>query len=464
MDDTQASRKYHRNTRPNTEHILGKRLPANVEAEKAVLASILLNEDNLALVSEILKPTDFYVPTHQTIYSSIINLAHNNKKIDLVTLQNDLEEKNELDNVGGLQFLIELQEDIPAVGLASQHAKIVKDKAILRELISSAANIITACYKQNQEDIDTVLDLAEKNIFQISNKRTTPSFAQLDIWLKKTFDHLNTVRGMREGLTGIPSGFAKFDEMTSGMQRGDLLILAARPSMGKTTLAMNIAINAAKAGHAVGVFSLEMSAEQLVLRMLSSESKIPHQKIRNASISSDEWIELTSTAGQLSETKIFLDDSPALNIMELRAKARKLKAKSNIELLVIDYLQLIRGGMRYENRTQEISEISRSLKALSKELDIPVLALSQLSRQLESRMDKRPQLSDLRESGAIEQDGDVIFFVYRDVVYNPDTETPDLSEIIIGKQRNGPIGMFYSRFIGEITSFEDLPNEEGGGY
>jgi len=450
-------------SRGKTENLLGKRLPASVEAEKAVLASILLNEDNLALVSETLQSHDFYSHPHQTIYSSITRLAHNNKKIDLVTLQNDLEEKGELEDIGGLQYLIELQEDIPAIGLASQHAHIVKDKAILRELISSAANIITSCYKQNQEDIDTVLDLAEKNIFQISNRRTTPSFAQLDIWLKKTFDHLNTVRGMREGLTGLPSGFAKLDEMTSGLQRGDLLILAARPSMGKTTLAMNIAVNAAKAGHAVGVFSLEMSAEQLVLRMLSSEAKIPHQKIRNATITSDEWIELTSTAGQLSETKMFLDDTPALSIMELRAKARKLKAKSGIDLLVIDYLQLIRGSSKYENRTQEISEISRSLKALAKELDIPVLALSQLSRQLESRMDKRPQLSDLRESGAIEQDGDVIFFVYRDVVYNPDTETPDLSEIIIGKQRNGPIGTFYSRFIGEITTFEDLPHEDGGG-
>jgi len=232
--------------------------------------------------------------------------------------------------------------------------------------------------------------------------------------------------------------------------------------MGKTTFAMNIVINSAKSGNAIGVFSLEMAAEQLVLRMLSAESKIPHQKIRNAMITSDEWVELTNTAAKLAETKIFIDDTPSLSIMELRAKARKLKAKSDIKLLVVDYLQLIRGGNRYENRTQEISEISRSLKALAKELDIPIIAISQLSRQLESRMDKRPLLSDLRESGAIEQDGDVIIFVYRDVIYNPDTETPDLSEIIIGKQRNGPIGTCYAQFSGEITSFEDMDMEVEG--
>jgi len=443
----------------HTEKLLGKQLPANVEAERAVLASILLNEENLSLVVDHLRPIDFYGRNHQLIYEAILELAQKDKKIDLVTLNNTLEQKGAIDNIGGLQYLIELQEDIPAIGLATQHAEIVKEKAILRELIATAANIITASYSQNQEGIDSVLDAAEKNIFQISNKRTTPTFAQLDIWLKKTFDHLNHIRSKQEGVTGIPSGFTKFDEMTSGMQRGELLILAGRPSMGKTILGMNMAVNAAREGHSVGIFSLEMSAEQLVLRMLSSESKIPHQKIRNASITSEEWLELTNTAGRLAEAKIFIDDSPSLSILELRAKARKLKAKSDINLLVIDYLQLIHGSGRHENRTQEISEISRSLKALAKELSIPILALSQLSRQLESRMDKRPQLSDLRESGAIEQDGDVIFFIYRDVIYNPDTETPDLSEIIIGKQRNGPIGTFYARFSGETTSFEDLAEE-----
>ncbi len=439
---------------------LVKNPPLCIEAEKSVLASILLNDDNFSLVSDSLSPSDFYLRSHQAIYQSIADIFQQGKRIDLLTLQDDLEKKGILKEVGGLEYLMELQEDIPSLGLIVQHSNIVKEKCILRQLIASASDIISACYNQNQDDIETVLDAAEKRIFQITNKRTSATFVQLDVWLKKTFQHLANVRGLKEGITGLPTGFAKLDEMTSGLQRGDMIVLAARPSMGKTTLAMNMVINVAKSGVAIGVFSLEMAAEQLVLRMLSAESKIPHQKIRNAMITSDEWVELTNTAAKLAETKIFIDDTPSLSIMELRAKARKLKAKSDIKLLVVDYLQLIRGGNRYENRTQEISEISRSLKALAKELDLPVIAISQLSRQLESRMDKRPLLSDLRESGAIEQDGDVIIFVYRDVIYNPDTETPDLSEIIIGKQRNGPIGTCYAQFSGETTSFEDMGNED----
>jgi replicative DNA helicase len=279
---------------------------------------------------------------------------------------------------------------------------------------------------------------------------------QLDILLKKTFQHLAQIKTTHEGVTGVPSGFYHFDRMTSGMQRGDLLILAARPSMGKTALALNIALNAWHAGATVGLFSLEMASEQLVLRMLSAESQISHQKIRNAMVSSDEWMELTNTAARLAEAKIFIDDSPTLTILELRAKARKLKAQANVQLLIVDYLQLVSSHKWHENRTQEISAISRGLKSLAKELDTPVLALSQLSRSLENRMDKRPLLSDLRESGAIEQDGDVIFFIYRDVLYNPETEYPDNAEIIIGKQRNGPVGSFLVKFKGEITRFYDL--------
>jgi len=341
-----------------------------------------------------------------------------------------------------------------------QHAKIVKDKAVLRDLIHSAADIITTCYNQDIDEIDSVLDSAEKKIFQISNKLSPTTFVQLDILLKKTFQNLAKVKSSREGVTGIPSGFAKFDEMTSGMQNGDLLILAARPSMGKTALALNFALNAWHNGAAIGIFSLEMSSEQLVLRMLSAEAQIPHQKIRNAMVSSDEWMDLTNTAASLAEAKIFIDDSPGLNILELRAKARKLKSQFNISFLVIDYLQLISSSQRHENRTQEISAISRSLKGLAKELGIPVLALSQLSRSLESRMDKRPMLSDLRESGAIEQDGDVIFFIYRDIIYNPDTQNPDIAEIIIGKQRNGPTGQLNVKFRGDITRFYDVSDHE----
>jgi replicative DNA helicase len=440
--------------------LLGKSLPANIDAEKSVLAAILLNGQNLTLVSDFLKPRDFYNRQNSIIYKTILDLAQENQKIDLVVIQDELEKTGQLQDVGGIVYLIELQEDIPSIGMITQHAKIVKNKAILRELIDSAAQIISSCYDQNLEEIDVVLDDSEKRIYQISNKLVPPTFAPIDSILKTTFKNLARLKTSRQGVTGISSGFFYFDQMTSGMQRGDLLILAARPSMGKTALALNIGLNACKNGAAVGIFSLEMSSEQLVLRMLSSESGIPSQKIRNASVTSEEWMELTNTAANLAEAKIFIDDTPGLNIMELRAKARKLKSKYDINLFIVDYLQLLNSSQRHENRTQEISAISRALKGLAKELDVPVLALSQLSRSLESRMDKRPLLSDLRESGAIEQDGDVIFFIYRDVVYNPETEHPDFSEIIIGKQRNGPVGTFHVRFTGQITRFDDIAQAE----
>ncbi|MCF7800049.1 replicative DNA helicase [Candidatus Babeliales bacterium] len=460
MSKQQAFADWFKNKNNQTEKLLGKNLPYSKDAEKAVLAAILLNSQNLTLVTDTLKANDFYDNANSVIYQVIFDLAQANQKIDLVVLQDELEKIEKLEEVGGLMYLLELQEDIPAIGMITQHAKIVKDKSILRQLIQSATDIITSCYGQELDEIEPVLDLAEKKIFQISNKLAPSNFVPFESLLKKTFQHLAKIKSSREGVTGVPSGFAAFDNITSGMQKGDLLILAARPSMGKTALALNIGLNSWKAGFGVGIFSLEMSSEQLVLRMLSSESRIPHQKIRNALVSADEWIELTNTAAHLAEAKIYVDDSPGLNILELRAKARKLKSSANINLLIIDYLQLLSSNKKHENRTQEISEISRSLKALAKELDIPVLALSQLSRSLESRMDKRPLLSDLRESGAIEQDGDVIFFVYRDVVYNPDTEHPDLTEIIVGKQRNGPIGNFHVNFNGEITRFEDIAQAE----
>jgi replicative DNA helicase len=383
---------------------LGRSLPSNLDAEKAVLAAMLLNEENVLRVSDFLAPKDFYNRSHQIIYQSLLDLSQSGKKIDLVVLQDHLTSKNELDNIGGLIYLLSLQEDLPAVGLIDQHAKIIKEKSLLRTLIYSSAEIISNCYERGVDDINELLDFAEKKIFQISSKVGGEAFIPLNILLKKTFKQLADVKSLREGVTGVPSGFAKFDEMTSGMQNSDLIILASRPSMGKTALALNFALNSWHAGFSIGIFSLEMSAEQLVLRMLSSESQIAHQKIRNAMITSDEWVELTNTAARLAEAKIFIDDSASMTVMELRAKARRLKAKHDIDLLIVDYLQLIHGGTRYENRTQEISMISRSLKALAKELKIPVLALSQLSRSLENRMDKRPMLSDLRESGAIEQD------------------------------------------------------------
>jgi replicative DNA helicase len=385
----------------------------------------------------------------------MIELMRQRKRIDLVTLQDELTKRNELELAGGTVYLISLQEEIPVMGLVEQHARIIKEKSVLRDLINASTQIIGRCYNQQDKPLDTVIDEAERLIFQISNKRTDKSFVQINIWLKKTFQHLSDIKSHSKGITGIPSGFKMLDEMSSGFQNGDLVIAAGRPSMGKTAFALSIASYAARNNYVVGFFSLEMAAEQLTLRILSSESGIAHHSIRNATITSDEWIQLTNVAAQLAQTKIFIDDAAAVNIMELRAKARKLKTEHNVQFLIIDYLQLIHTDRQYENRHQEVSVISRSLKALAKELNIPIFALSQLSRAVDSRMDKRPLLSDLRESGAIEQDADLIMFLYRDSVYNPETEDDSIAEIIVGKQRNGPTGTVNLQFVKELTRFQD---------
>ena len=441
--------------RQPTETLLGQRLPCNLEAEKSVLGAVLINDSFFAQINELLLAEDFYLPGHKLLYATYYEIFQQGKRIDLVTVQDELEKSKKLANIGGTAYLIGLQEEIPALGLVVQHAKIIKEKAILRDLINSATNIITGCYNQNDKDISAVLDHAEKVIFQISNKRTGANFTQLNIWLKKTFAHLSDIKSHSKGITGIATGFKKLDEITSGLQKGDLVVVAGRPSMGKSIFATDIASSASKNGFSTGLFSLEMSAEQLTLRILSAESGIPLHSIRNATITSDEWIELTNVAAALADKKLFIDDTPALNIMELRAKARKLKAEHGLDLLIVDYLQLINTSRRHENRHQEVAEISRALKALAKELDAPVVALSQLSRAVDSRMDKRPMLSDLRESGAIEQDADLIMFLYRDVVYNQDTENPALAELIVGKQRNGPTGVVFLNFLKELTKFED---------
>jgi len=439
--------------------LFGKALPSSIQAEKSVLSALLLNSEAMLIVSDSLIESDFFHRPHQVLYETLVELHRQGKQLDIVTIQDALVVKGALDAVGGVSYLIELQEDIPSMGLIEQHARIIKEKAILRQLIMSSVDIIKTCYDQGDNTLEDILDKTEKSAFNIAHKLAKPTFVQLSTILKDTFHKLANSKASEGGVTGLTTGFKKFDEMTSGLQKGDLVILAARPSMGKTALMLNMGMNAAREGAKIAIFSLEMSAEQLLLRLLSSESSIEHQKIRNANISSEEWMELTNTAAVLADTKIFVDDTASLSIRDLRSKARKLKAKEDIDLVIIDYLQLISGGGRYENRTQEISAISRSLKALAKELDVPVIAGSQLSRSLESRMDKRPMLSDLRESGAIEQDGDLIFFIYRDVVYNPDVEHPDLTEIIIGKQRNGPTGTCYASFAGELTRFDDLPDE-----
>lgn len=442
----------------NVPKTLGKKLPSHIEAEKAVLGALLLNDKQLSAVIEILEARDFYLPAHGIIFQSMIDVFNHMQRLDIVTLQDELEKKNVLEAVGGIVYLLSLQEDIPVVGLLTQHAAIIKEKSVLRDLIDAASNIMTGCYNQNEEDISNLLDAAEKTIFQIAEKRTDKNFVQLNIWLKKTFQHLSDIKSNTGGLTGIPSGYNYLDKMTSGFQKGDLLILAARPSMGKTALSLNIAANAAAQGYTVGFFSLEMSAEQLTLRLLSTESTIAHHNIRNVTITSDEWVEVTNAAARLAQYKLFIDDQAALDIMSLRAKARQLKMQSGVDFIIVDYLQLLHSGKKHENRHQEVSEISRSLKGLAKELGIPILALSQLSRAVDSRMDKRPMLSDLRESGAIEQDADLIMFLYRDIVYNPDTDNPAAAELIIGKQRNGPTGTVPLSFLKELTKFEDMDN------
>lgn len=456
-------RKFHTRDKSTEVHsILGRSLPANVEIERSVLGALLMNDEAISRIMEILLSDDFYLPAHKIIYQAMIDLVNNHKRIDILTLQDALMVQKKLEAIGGEIYLISLQEDMASIGLIEQHAQLVKEKSVLRSLINSATGIISNCYSQNETNIDAVLDQAEKTIFQISDKRVNQSFVQLNIWLKKTFQHLSDIKSHSKGVTGIPTGYAALDAMTSGFQKGDLIVVAGRPSMGKTAIALSLLSNASRQGYAIGFFSLEMAAEQLTLRLLSSESGIAHQSIRNATITSQEWISLTNVAAKLADAKIFIDDTAMLDIMSLRAKARKLKAAHGLDLLVIDYLQLLHSTKKHENRHQEVSEISRSLKALAKELEVPIIALAQLSRAVDSRMDKRPMLSDLRESGAIEQDADVIAFLYRDVVYNPDTEHPSLSELIIGKQRNGPTGTVYLNFVRELTKFEDVDENSFG--
>lgn len=436
-----------------------KTLPASIEAERAVLAAMLLNDATVDSVAELLRPQDFYQPAHALVYDAILSLTQEHKRIDLIALQDLLQKEKRLEAVGGIAYLLDLQEEIPHAGMITQHAALIKEKAVLRDLIQSATDIISKCYDQDEVAIDAVLDHAEQKIFQIGNKRTNQSFTQLNIWLKKTFDQISNSKNQTKGITGVATPMRELNAMTSGFQKSDFIVLAARPSMGKTALSLVLAEYAAAIGHTVGFFSLEMSAEQLTLRLLSMKAHIALQRIKNASISREEWIDLTAVAGHLANLKLFIDDSPMLTLMDLRAKARKLKNEHSLDMLIIDYLQLIRTNNKYENRHQEVSDISRSLKALAKELEIPIIALSQLSRAVDARVDKRPMLSDLRESGAIEQDADLIMFLYRDVVYNADTENPALSELILGKQRNGPTGTVFLNYIREFTRFEDIAEQ-----
>ena len=432
--------------------------PQNVEAEQAILGGILLDNEVFNAVLEVLNEEDFYHTAHRKVFLSMIELYENSEPVDLITLTDALKNKNQLDEIGGVSYLTSLVDSIPTTANISYYAKIVKEKSILRRLINTSAEIASMSYGDTG-DVEEVLDQAERAIFAISENKIKPSFYPIKELVKNSLNVIEKLYEKKELITGVPTGFEGIDRFTSGFQFSDLIIIAGRPSMGKTSFALNIAQYAAiEANVPVGIFSLEMSKEQLSLRMLCSEAKVDAQRLRSGFLSESDWPKLTRAVGSLSEASIFVDDTPALSVLEMRAKARRLKSEKKLGLIIVDYLQLMRGRVNVERREQEISEISRSLKALAKELNLPVVALSQLNRRVEDRHDKRPQLADLRESGAIEQDADVIIFIYRDEVYNKseDNENKGTAEIIIGKQRNGPIGVTKLAFIDKFATFENL--------
>jgi replicative DNA helicase len=438
---------------------LHKLPPQNLEAEQSVIGGILLDNQSLNSVLEILDVEDFYSEAHRKIFTAIVELYDKNEPSDLITLSNILKSKNQLDQAGGMSYLSSLADNVPSAANISHYSKIVKEKAILRRLIGTATEILNKSYNAGT-DIDTVLDEAEHAIFEISENKIRPAFSPFKDIIKESVKTIEKLYERKELVTGVPTGFEKIDDITSGLQKSDLVIIAGRPSMGKTAFALNIAQYAAlEANITVAVFSLEMSKEQLALRMLSSEARVDSQRIRRGFLGEADWPRLIAAAGRLSEAQIFIDDSSAITALEMKAKARRLKSEVDLGLIILDYLQLMRsGGYRETSREQEISEISRSLKALAKELNVPVVALSQLNRKLEDRTNKRPQMADLRDSGAIEQDADLIAFIYRDEVYDKSEENPEkgMAEIIIGKQRNGPTGMVKLAFQDKFARFENL--------
>jgi len=432
--------------------------PQNVEAEQSILGSILLENGSINAALEIINKGDFYNESHRKIFSVIVELSEKNEPVDLITLSNALKDRSLLDSIGGTAYLASLVDNVPSAANVANYAKIVKEKAILRGLIGSATEIINSCYETGS-DVDQVLDKAEHSIFEISENKVRPSFYLMKDIIKESFRAIEDLFTRKELITGVGTGFEKIDDMTSGLQNSDLIIIAGRPSMGKTAFALNIAQFAAlETQTPVAIFSLEMSKEQLAFRMLASEARVDSQRLRKGFLGETDWPKLTTAAGRLSEAPLFIDDTPAITVLEMKAKSRRLKADQGLGLIVVDYIQLMRAGGYTNSREQEISEISRSLKALAKELKVPVIALSQLNRKVEDRPNRRPQMADLRESGAIEQDADVIAFIYRDEVYNKSDDNPDkgVAEIIIGKQRNGPTGSVKLAFLDKFTTFENL--------
>ena len=423
----------------------------------AVLGGILLDKEALPKALEILNPDDFYKESHRMIFQGLVELFDRNEPPDIVTLSHVLRTRNQLEAVGGMEYLTLVADQVPSSANIAYYARIVREKAVLRRLIRKGTEIVEECYR-DQIDLEDFLDEVERGIFQIAEDRVRKSFFPMKDIVKASFETIEKLYERKALITGVPSGFVDLDTLTAGFQASDLIVVAARPSMGKTALCLDIARHAAVvADIPVALFSLEMSKEQIAIRLLCAEAKVDGSKLRRGFLKESDWPKLTTAAGVLSESPIFVDDTPDLSVLELRAKARRLKAEKNVGLVILDYLQLMRGRHGVERREQEISEISRSLKALAKELNVPVIALSQLNRRVEERGDKMPQLSDLRESGAIEQDADVILFIYRDEVYNrnPDNPKKGTAEIIVGKQRNGPTGRVTLAFLQPFATFED---------
>lgn len=434
-----------------------KRIPPNqIEAEQSLLGGILIDNEGLPAALEILRGDEFYRDTHRKIFRAVQQLFERNEPVDLITVTDLLTEKNQLEAVGGATYLAALTGMVPSSANVQAYARIINEKALLRRLIQSAHEIMAWCY-EGGKNVDEILDQTESAIFAVTENRIRSGYFPIKEIVKKSIEVIESFQENREMVTGVPSHFADLDKLTAGFQPSDLIIIAGRPSMGKTALALNIARNAAlDSGIPVGLFSLEMSKEQLAMRLLCSEARVDSHKIRTGFLSRQECAKMLMAAGYFMDAALYIDDTPAISSLELRAKARRMKADRGLGLIVVDYLQLMRSRDGAERREQEISEISRSLKALAKELNIPVIALSQLNRKVEERHDKRPQLSDLRESGAIEQDADVIAFIYRDEVYNTSTTDKGIAEIIVSKQRNGPTGRVKLAYINAYTRFENL--------
>ncbi len=434
--------------------------PQNLEAEMAVLGSMLIDEEAIAVAVESLERNSFYNTFHQKVFEAITDLYNANKAVDLITLTDELKHKGILEELGGVSFLTALVNSVPTAANIGHYVSIVKEKSILRTLINNSTRIIAMGYA-TEGNVDEVVDEAEKLIFEISERKTTGGYLHLKEIIKNSIETIDKLYQKKMHVTGVPTGFIEFDSKTAGLQSSDFIVIAGRPSMGKSAFALGIAEYAGVIGKIpTAIFSLEMSKEQLVQRMLCAHAKVDAQKVRTGYLAASDWPRLTAAAGKLSEAPIFIDDTPGISAMELRAKARRLKSQQDIQLIILDYMQLMRGSGSSDSRQQEISEISRSLKALARELNVPLVAISQLSRAVEARTDHRPQLSDLRESGAIEQDADVVTLILREEYYNPSPDNQGIAEIIIAKQRNGPVGSLKLTFIKEYTRFENMARIE----